>query len=56
MTTYFWQQVTVNVSGDTDWRHNFVNPAYRVDHSAGIVNTTSVGTKPVQVSLLVLSV
>ncbi|KAL7385074.1 hypothetical protein ABVT39_014795 [Epinephelus coioides] len=42
-------QVTVNVSGD-QLENKFVNPAYRGDQSAGIVNTTSVSTKPVQES------
>ncbi|XP_035811393.2 low-density lipoprotein receptor-related protein 2a isoform X1 [Amphiprion ocellaris] len=39
-------QVTVNVSGE-QLENNFVNPAYRGDQSVGIVNTTSVSTKPV---------
>lgn len=43
-----FDQVTVNVSGE-QLENNFVNPAYRGDHSVGIVNTSSASTKPVQV-------
>ncbi|CAB1435033.1 unnamed protein product, partial [Pleuronectes platessa] len=39
-------QVTVNVSGE-QLQNNFVNPAYHVDPSVGVVNTSSVSTRPV---------
>ncbi|XP_023261359.1 low-density lipoprotein receptor-related protein 2-like [Seriola lalandi dorsalis] len=42
-------QVTVNVSGE-QLENNFVNPAYRGDQNVGVVNTSSVSTKPVQES------
>lgn len=45
-----FKQVTVNVSGE-QLQNNFVNPAYRAEQTGGIVNTTSVSTKPAEVSM-----
>ncbi|KAM7407483.1 hypothetical protein PAMA_003284 [Pampus argenteus] len=42
-------QVTVNVSGE-QLQNNFVNPAYRIEQTEGIVNTSSVSIKPVEES------
>ena len=44
-----FEQVTVNAGGE-QLQNNFMNPVYHVDPSSGVVNTSSVGTKPVPVS------